>query len=321
MLKKAFTLIELLVVIAIIAILAAILFPVFAQAKTAAKKTAGLAQAKQQGTGMMIYTGDYDDLFPLQSPIGPNGVYISTFSAAIPAGWDYAANQAEDSVAWGNSLQPYLKNFQLMAAPGAPKYRYTVADLGYAAPYGTPRFSWFSSSYTFNGLLTSFSQTSINDVSRVTLLWQGEGLVAGEGYANSSPLLKCESALPVICQFNPSGPPQSGGSLNSNGTADYWWNGPQSTPGVSFATYGPGMTYVRADSSAKFLRNAADGRDSTVTKVKSWTDPFSSYNASGAPQGMWACTTDGATAYRAFFRPDTTGKWQFGSATSSLCNP
>jgi prepilin-type N-terminal cleavage/methylation domain-containing protein len=59
--KTAFTLIELLVVIAIIAILAAILFPVFAQAKMAAKKTAALSNAKQIATANMMYMGDYDD--------------------------------------------------------------------------------------------------------------------------------------------------------------------------------------------------------------------------------------------------------------------
>ncbi|RYG48349.1 prepilin-type N-terminal cleavage/methylation domain-containing protein [bacterium] len=60
--RRAFTLIELLVVIAIIAILAAILFPVFAQAKTAAKKTADLSNLKQNMTATLIYANDADDL-------------------------------------------------------------------------------------------------------------------------------------------------------------------------------------------------------------------------------------------------------------------
>ncbi|HWD37997.1 MAG TPA: prepilin-type N-terminal cleavage/methylation domain-containing protein [Fimbriimonas sp.] len=62
--KKAFTLIELLVVIAIIAILAAILFPVFAQAKLAAKKSVDLSNQKQIGLAMLMYANDNDDMFP-----------------------------------------------------------------------------------------------------------------------------------------------------------------------------------------------------------------------------------------------------------------
>lgn len=61
--KRAFTLIELLVVIAIIAILAAILFPVFAQAKLAAKKSRALSQMKQLGIAVYMYATDYDDYF------------------------------------------------------------------------------------------------------------------------------------------------------------------------------------------------------------------------------------------------------------------
>ena len=62
--RRAFTLIELLVVIAIIAILAALLFPVFAQAKAAAKKSVCLSNLKQIGLSFTLYLNDYDDRLP-----------------------------------------------------------------------------------------------------------------------------------------------------------------------------------------------------------------------------------------------------------------
>lgn len=68
-LSQAFTLIELLVVIAIIAILAAILFPVFAQAKAAAKRTACLSNVKQISLGMTMYGGDADDCLPFRREV------------------------------------------------------------------------------------------------------------------------------------------------------------------------------------------------------------------------------------------------------------
>lgn len=69
--KRGFTLIELLVVIAIIAILAAILFPVFAQAKAAAKKTACLSNQKQIGTAGIMYASDHDDYMPAWAALSP----------------------------------------------------------------------------------------------------------------------------------------------------------------------------------------------------------------------------------------------------------
>lgn len=91
---RAFTLIELLVVIAIIAILAAILFPVFAQAKEAAKKTQDLSNTKQQSTAINLYAGDADDMFPRQ-------VYKKPGMAVW--GWNTPTT-------WREAVQPYVKS-------------------------------------------------------------------------------------------------------------------------------------------------------------------------------------------------------------------
>jgi len=96
--KSAFTLIELLVVIAIIAILAAILFPVFAQAKAAAKNTSSLNNMKQFATAVQLYAGDYDDMRVLRN----------SFVAAPPNG---------DEWSWKQLVAPYIKNNEIFKDP------------------------------------------------------------------------------------------------------------------------------------------------------------------------------------------------------------
>ncbi len=102
--KKAFTLIELLVVIAIIAILAAILFPVFAQAKAAAKKTSDLSNIKQIGTSLNIYTADYDDTLP-------SAYFHRAFDPAL-------GGTVGGYIHISGMLKPYTKNDQIWRSPG-----------------------------------------------------------------------------------------------------------------------------------------------------------------------------------------------------------
>lgn len=97
--RTGFTLIELLVVIAIIAILAAILFPVFAQAKMAAKGAVAISGAKQLSLGQLMYSTDSDDFFPLTV-------------ATVPNGWG-----AEP---WEFLDQPYMKSWDLLIDPTGP---------------------------------------------------------------------------------------------------------------------------------------------------------------------------------------------------------
>ena len=92
---EGFTLIELLVVIAIIAILAAILFPVFARARENARRASCQSNLKQIALGVMQYTQDYDEQFPkISTPV----------AAAPPHGW-------------ADTIQPYLKSVQIFKCP------------------------------------------------------------------------------------------------------------------------------------------------------------------------------------------------------------
>ncbi len=109
MLKRAFTLIELLVVIASIAILAAILFPVFAQAKLAAKKTMSLSNLKQIDVAWLMYSNDYDD-YTMPAFYSQNS-FVSTFWW-----WGYQAPPLATDLTKG-LLQPYAKSTGINADP------------------------------------------------------------------------------------------------------------------------------------------------------------------------------------------------------------
>ncbi|MEO6908674.1 MAG: DUF1559 domain-containing protein, partial [Abditibacteriaceae bacterium] len=97
--RKGFTLIELLVVIAIIAILAAILFPVFARARENARRASCMSNLKQIGLGVMMYVQDYDERYPFDKTVTPTA---SWYALVAP----YTIN--------------YSKSGQLFRCPSSP---------------------------------------------------------------------------------------------------------------------------------------------------------------------------------------------------------
>lgn len=111
--QKAFTLIELLVVIAIIAILAAILFPVFAQAKLAAKKTQDLSNQKQLGTSFNLYIADYDDVLP---PYRTKNV-PNPYASVDPT---HVTKNAAGRTFLNQLMQPYVKSNDIWRSPVNP---------------------------------------------------------------------------------------------------------------------------------------------------------------------------------------------------------
>ncbi len=178
--KRAFTLIELLVVIAIIAILAAILFPVFAQAKLAAKKTQDLSNMKQLGTSIQIYLADYDDTYS-------STYYYNNDSGSAPNGAGVGGYSH-----WSGMIQPYVKNLEIFKSPvdptgGLAPTNFINNNQGYGAPGGqvtqynlqdnqAPRISYLPNALVMPRKRRSadpmnvVSQTAFEEVAQIIML-------------------------------------------------------------------------------------------------------------------------------------------------------
>lgn len=156
--NHGFTLIELLVVIAIIAILAAILFPVFGRARENARRSSCQSNLRQIGLGIMQYTQDYDERGP-----------------ATGIDYDPAPHPASQLVSWRQMIQPYLKSTQLFMCPSNPRKEIVgdTAKLGfasiptsYSAAFaidnndGTKSFSYFTATDRPGSLMSEVAKPS-----------------------------------------------------------------------------------------------------------------------------------------------------------------
>jgi prepilin-type N-terminal cleavage/methylation domain-containing protein len=161
-LRRAFTLIELLVVIAIIAILAAILFPVFAQAKLAAKATSCLSNLRQLDTSFVMYQTDYDDQFPL-------GAYGTVTGVTF----------------WHDEINPYVKNKQIWLCP-CSQVKTTDSNgeqtthFGYNVRYLTSLSLDFSNLSTQTAISSTALEDPANTVALTTAHWSKPGSWCGD---------------------------------------------------------------------------------------------------------------------------------------------
>ncbi len=156
--RKGFTLIELLVVIAIIAILAAILFPVFAQAREQARATVCISNTQQIGLGVQMYLQDYDETFPI----------FYAYNTQVPGTTTPA--RAGDPLHQGVELEiyPYEKNREIFKCPdddGSP----FLADPNMGCPGLGSYFACYGSSYRFShGIFTTIANVSSENNSYYT---------------------------------------------------------------------------------------------------------------------------------------------------------
>lgn len=202
---RAFTLIELLVVIAIIAILAAILFPVFASAKAAAKKTQALSNVKQTTLASIMYTTDYDDLFAFSTPFIPGlgwawDRFIPLERLLLPTTPDNIRSAILTMNE--NAIQAYMKNVDLFRDPLAVARTPLPAGAFNAAGITTIPANAPLVTYTYNGYLQSMSQTAVANPAGLIMWWPGQGKRSLMGAAYGSPQLICTN-VNAACVYSP----------------------------------------------------------------------------------------------------------------------
>ena len=181
--QHGFTLIELLVVIAIIAILAAILFPVFAKAREKARQSSCTSNLKQIGLAMLQYAQDYDEKFVLMgtgnqpTPVVANDTY---FNYNPGSAYQYFYRS------WASNIYPYMKNLQVYRCPSTDYNNYGVA-------YGVP------TNLFQNGVrATAFSTTAPIPMAKLaqpseTLMVSEKGQGGGYQYILSGPYYACRA--------------------------------------------------------------------------------------------------------------------------------
>jgi prepilin-type N-terminal cleavage/methylation domain-containing protein/prepilin-type processing-associated H-X9-DG protein len=272
-----FTLIELLVVIAIIAILAAILFPVFAQAREKARQTGCLSNQKQLSTSIMMYTQDYDETYPLAASYNPTTNAWFTNLHDTPANWRLTTTAGIDrhNSFWINAIQPYQKNYGVSPCPSAQ----TVVEFGTPASYDAALAAGkpvYNNSYYYNGLLHQYPVAMVEEPASVIMLSEARGKIEYRGYlttfpyprfadANSNRGAMYEARTTTGCATDP-----VTGITNNSGT--------YSTDHTLWVHNG-GMNMAFADGHVKWRRLGAVIGGATDKKV----DPWSQYNAAGIP--------------------------------------
>jgi len=283
--SRGFTLIELLVVIAIIAILAAILFPVFAQAREKARQTTCISNAKQVGTAVLMYVQDYDETFPLAFGWVAGTGWLYTYMHTAPADWFQPGSHIRATaspVQWCNSIQPYMKNYGATACPSGPEMN--LANAGFPQNYAAPAKPWANTSFTFNGLLHSYSAAGVAAPAGIPMVWEGMGKVKLKGGTIANPFLVCDDPN-APCVYKA----RSGGACQgpNGGTGGMFG------PNGSMYIHSQGGVFLMADGHVKW-RPLGRG-----TPTNGDVDPFTNYDSSGLPASYW---WNGCHAW--LFRPD-----------------
>jgi len=264
--RRAFTLIELLVVIAIIAILAAILFPVFAQAREKARQATCQSNLKQVGNAIMMYVQDYDEVYPMNDGGGNRPGVFFTQPPDARAGSPIARMGV-----WATSLQPYVKTYQIYHCPSCP------LDTRLFSVELNPGQQEIDISYTYNGQLACSSLASINAPATCISFWEGLGKMSLRNYAGDTPTLAVQ------------GPPHP---VYGNVDCALYVVASNDIPPPTYWVHSQGANYLYGDGHVKFQNVSTDYH----------TSPWAAIDSNGVPSSYW----DDGRGCAWLFRPNLT---------------
>jgi len=262
---RGFTLIELLVVIAIIAILAAILFPVFAQAREKARQTSCASNEKQLCLAALQYVQDNDERWPLSNTCTPNGACTAAGYVTTPT--SVFGHTAVRDAYWSNAIQPYLKSTAVMLCPSTTESTYpAVTPTSEAAAQGNIY------SLIYNGYLHSWPEAGTSSPSNVIAFSEGLGKAHMPRYETSFPLLISDRGAEPMFKAIGDGCAQPYGYGVSYDHS--WW------------VHGRGSNYAYMDGHVKFITNPS---------IRS---PWATTLSDGKPDQLWDDNTaDAAGCY------------------------
>ncbi len=262
--------IELLVVIAIIAILAAILFPVFAQAREKARQASCISNQKQWSTAILMYVGDYDETYPLSMSFNPATSSWYTGPHDTPPDWRLTntAQIGRHASYWTNAVLSYMKTPEVAYCPSSEEIDAAGAN------YSSPKAPLIYNTYEYNGLLSQYPAAQVDMPASVILLTEGMGKARLKGYGRANPqLLNCgtdstcqyKAKTGSLCAREPDGRPSPGGT--SSGVTGF----------KSYLVHNGGMSFAYADGHVKWQKLGPAGASATNAA----SDPWSQYNADG----------------------------------------